>query len=50
MILHCCTLTLDPDTLATILSLTTPTGKLSPEGSLIYLGAMRVLLGIGIGA
>jgi MFS family permease len=35
--------------LATILSITTPTGTLSPRGSLIYLGVFRILLGIGVG-
>lgn len=35
--------------LATILTITTPTGTLSPEGSLIYLGVFRILLGIGVG-
>ncbi|KAF9521831.1 MFS general substrate transporter [Crepidotus variabilis] len=35
--------------LATILTMTTPTGSLSPEGSLIYLGIFRILLGIGVG-
>lgn len=34
---------------ATILSITTPTGSLSPEGSLIYLGVFRIVLGIGVG-
>ena len=34
---------------ATILTLATPTGKLSPDDCLIYLGAMRIFLGIGIG-
>ncbi|KAF9448523.1 phosphate transporter [Macrolepiota fuliginosa MF-IS2] len=35
--------------LATILTMTTPTGSLSPEGSLIYLGIFRILLGVGVG-
>lgn len=35
--------------LATILCLTTPTGSLSPNGSLVYLGVFRILLGVGIG-
>ncbi|KAF5364802.1 hypothetical protein D9758_009297 [Tetrapyrgos nigripes] len=35
--------------LATILTLTTPTGSLSPDNSLIYLGMFRILLGVGIG-
>lgn len=35
--------------LATILCLTTPTGSLSPDNCLIYLGAFRILLGIGVG-
>jgi len=35
--------------LATILSITTPTGSISPEGSLIYLSIFRILLGIGVG-
>jgi PHS family inorganic phosphate transporter-like MFS transporter len=35
--------------LATILSITTPTGSLSPDSSLIYLGIMRILLGVGVG-
>ena len=35
--------------IATILTMTTPTGSLSPEGSLIYLGVFRILLGIGVG-
>ncbi|KAL5525465.1 hypothetical protein ACEPAG_6801 [Sanghuangporus baumii] len=34
---------------ATILCLTTPTGSLSPNGSLIYLSMFRILLGVGIG-
>jgi MFS transporter, PHS family, inorganic phosphate transporter len=34
---------------ATILCLTTPTGDLSPSGSLIYLGVFRIILGIGVG-
>ncbi|KAL5526257.1 hypothetical protein ACEPAF_7980 [Sanghuangporus sanghuang] len=34
---------------ATILCLTTPTGSLSPNSSLIYLGMFRILLGVGIG-
>ncbi|KAH7924977.1 MFS general substrate transporter [Leucogyrophana mollusca] len=35
--------------LATILCLTTPTGSLSPNGSLIYLSIFRILLGVGVG-
>ncbi|KAF8877355.1 MFS general substrate transporter [Infundibulicybe gibba] len=35
--------------LATILTITTPTGSLSPNSSLIYLGIFRILLGIGVG-
>lgn len=35
--------------IATILCLTTPTGSLSPNGSLIYLGIFRILLGVGVG-
>lgn len=35
--------------LATILTMTTPTGSLSPSGSLIYLSMFRILLGIGVG-
>ncbi|KIO24909.1 hypothetical protein M407DRAFT_15344 [Tulasnella calospora MUT 4182] len=35
--------------IATILCLTTPTGSISPDGSLIYLGVFRILLGIGVG-
>lgn len=35
--------------IATILTLTTPTGTLSPDGCLIYLGVFRILLGIGVG-
>lgn len=35
--------------LATILCLTTPTGSISPNGSLIYLGMFRILLGVGVG-
>ncbi|KAJ8073729.1 hypothetical protein AAF712_003215 [Marasmius tenuissimus] len=35
--------------IATILCLTTPTGQLSPESSLIYLAVFRILLGIGVG-
>lgn len=35
--------------LATILTLTTPTGTLSPNNSLIYLGIFRILLGVGVG-
>ncbi|KLO16414.1 inorganic phosphate transporter [Schizopora paradoxa] len=34
---------------ATILSLTTPTGSLSPNGAITYLAAARVLLGVGVG-
>ncbi|KAL0576628.1 hypothetical protein V5O48_005358 [Marasmius crinis-equi] len=35
--------------LATILCLTTPTGTLSPDSCLIYLGMFRILLGVGVG-
>ncbi|KAI0073026.1 MFS general substrate transporter [Panus rudis PR-1116 ss-1] len=35
--------------LATILTMTTPTGSLSPESCLIYLGVFRILLGVGVG-
>ena len=35
--------------LATILTLTTPTGSLSPNNCLIYLGMFRILLGVGVG-
>ncbi|TFK17021.1 phosphate transporter [Coprinopsis marcescibilis] len=35
--------------IATILTLTTPTGQLSPDNSLIYLGVFRIILGIGVG-
>ncbi|KAK7033653.1 hypothetical protein VNI00_012653 [Paramarasmius palmivorus] len=34
---------------ATILCLTTPTGRLSPDSSLIYLTIFRILLGVGVG-
>ncbi|RXW14845.1 hypothetical protein EST38_g11007 [Candolleomyces aberdarensis] len=34
---------------ATIMTLTTPTGQLSPDGALIYLGVWRIILGIGVG-
>ncbi|KAJ3537525.1 hypothetical protein NMY22_g5555 [Coprinellus aureogranulatus] len=34
---------------ATIMTLTTPTGQLSPDASLIYLGVWRIILGIGVG-
>ncbi|KAJ7776351.1 major facilitator superfamily domain-containing protein [Mycena metata] len=34
---------------ATIMSITTPTGSLSPNGSLIYLTVFRIILGIGVG-
>lgn len=34
---------------ATILTLTVPTGSLSPDACLIYLGCFRILLGIGVG-
>ncbi|KAJ3729570.1 phosphate transporter [Lentinula raphanica] len=34
---------------ATIMCLTTPTGSLSPNSSLIYLGVFRIILGIGVG-
>ncbi|KAF5371016.1 hypothetical protein D9615_010016 [Tricholomella constricta] len=35
--------------LATILTMTTPTGTLSPDHCLIYLAMFRILLGIGVG-
>lgn len=35
--------------LATILTMTTPTGTLSPDACLIYLGMFRILLGVGVG-
>ncbi|KAL0960810.1 hypothetical protein HGRIS_005826 [Hohenbuehelia grisea] len=35
--------------IATILTLTTPTGSLSPDSCLIYLGVFRIILGIGVG-
>lgn len=35
--------------IATILCLTTPTGTLSPNSCLIYLGMFRILLGVGVG-
>lgn len=35
--------------IATILTLTTPTGSLSPDNCLIYLGVFRIILGIGVG-
>jgi PHS family inorganic phosphate transporter-like MFS transporter len=35
--------------LATILTLTTPTGLLPPDSCLIYLGVFRILLGVGVG-
>ncbi|KII90528.1 hypothetical protein PLICRDRAFT_536373 [Plicaturopsis crispa FD-325 SS-3] len=34
---------------ATIMSLTTPTGSLSPDSCLIYLAMFRIILGIGVG-
>lgn len=34
---------------ATIMTLTVPTGQLSAESSLIYLGVWRIILGIGVG-
>ncbi|KAF8968784.1 phosphate transporter [Flammula alnicola] len=34
---------------ATILSMSTPTGSLSPNSCLIYLGMFRILLGVGVG-
>ncbi|KAF7326084.1 MFS domain-containing protein [Mycena kentingensis (nom. inval.)] len=34
---------------ATIMTLTTPTGSLSPDHCLIYLALFRILLGIGVG-
>ncbi|KAF5390089.1 hypothetical protein D9757_003737 [Collybiopsis confluens] len=33
----------------TIMCLTTPTGSLSPNSSLVYLGIFRIILGIGVG-
>ncbi|KAG9223511.1 hypothetical protein CCMSSC00406_0007003 [Pleurotus cornucopiae] len=35
--------------LATILTITTPTGSISPNGSLVYLSIFRILLGVGVG-
>ncbi|KAF9255564.1 MFS general substrate transporter [Marasmius fiardii PR-910] len=35
--------------LATILCITTPTGRISPDSCLIYLGMFRILLGVGVG-
>ncbi|PPQ74721.1 hypothetical protein CVT24_003917 [Panaeolus cyanescens] len=35
--------------IATILTMTVPTGSLTPDHSLIYLGVFRILLGIGVG-
>lgn len=34
--------------LATIMSITTPTGEISPHNSLVYLGMWRILLGAGV--
>lgn len=34
---------------ATIMTLTTPTGSLSPSGSIIYLTVFRIVLGVGVG-
>ncbi|KAJ7146565.1 major facilitator superfamily domain-containing protein [Mycena epipterygia] len=34
---------------ATIMCITTPTGSLSPDNSLIYLTMFRILLGVGVG-
>ena len=34
---------------ATILCMTTPTGQISPNNSLIYLTIFRILLGVGVG-
>jgi PHS family inorganic phosphate transporter-like MFS transporter len=34
---------------ATIMCITTPTGSLSPNSSLIYLAVFRIILGIGVG-
>ncbi|KAI0322068.1 major facilitator superfamily domain-containing protein [Amylostereum chailletii] len=34
---------------ATIMAISTPTGDLSPSGSLIYLAVFRIILGIGVG-
>ena len=33
---------------ATIMSITTPTGEISPYNSLVYLGTWRILLGVGV--
>ncbi|KAG6827238.1 hypothetical protein H0H92_012694 [Tricholoma furcatifolium] len=35
--------------LATVLTMTTPTGTLSPDNCLIYLSMFRILLGVGVG-
>ncbi|KAF4584548.1 hypothetical protein EYR38_001777 [Pleurotus pulmonarius] len=35
--------------LATILTITTPTGSISPNGSLVYLSIFRIMLGVGVG-
>ncbi|KAF5311211.1 hypothetical protein D9611_013008 [Ephemerocybe angulata] len=34
---------------ATVMTLTTPTGQLTPDHALIYLGIWRIILGIGVG-
>lgn len=34
---------------ATIMTLTTPTGQLTPDHALIYLAVWRIILGIGVG-
>lgn len=34
---------------ATIMTISDPTGVLSPNGSLIWLGVFRIILGIGVG-
>lgn len=34
---------------ATIMSITVPTGSLSPDSCLIYLAVFRIVLGIGVG-
>lgn len=34
---------------ATIMTITTPTGEISPYNSLVYLGMWRILLGVGVG-
>ena len=34
---------------ATIMTITTPTGQLTPDHSLIYLAIWRIVLGVGVG-